>query len=282
MGTKFVLASPRAGERCHKVTERGRIPRVRYAGRGLRVVNFSLCGQREVAREMPLRRGRFRFLPLLRTSLFETTQGGPAGPPWILPGERWRDCTKSLPSARCGLVRASFSLAGVGAKASSEMQRGRIVAGIYVRPCEHVARTQRPFLSYTGRDAVFLFGKTKRKIGGGEPAAAGGRRRQAFRSAAAPLAGRSEAGLGKALRQGALRRKRSACRTRRCTMTAYYPVHNSITTSCQGWRCTSVLFISSVSRLFSTIARTGPGSAMSCAVPWKLPATSSVLSPRRK
>ena len=32
--------------------------------------------------------------------------------------------------------------------------------------CTQVDRVFRPFLSYTARGAVFLFGKTKRKIGG--------------------------------------------------------------------------------------------------------------------
>ena len=39
-------------------------------------------------------------------------------------------------------------------------------SGAELAACHSVARTRRPFLSYTGRGAVFLFGKTKRKTGG--------------------------------------------------------------------------------------------------------------------
>ena len=60
------------------------------------VFNFSLLVQREVARETTLRRGRFRFLPLLRTTLFETTQRGAAAPLWILPGEYKRTAVPNL------------------------------------------------------------------------------------------------------------------------------------------------------------------------------------------
>ena len=50
------------------------------------VCNFSLLVQRKVAKENTLRRGRFRILPLLRTSLIETAKGGLQAPSWIPPG----------------------------------------------------------------------------------------------------------------------------------------------------------------------------------------------------
>ena len=46
-------------------------------------LNFSLFGQRKVTKEIPLRRGRFRFLPLLRTTLIETAKGDLRIPRWI-------------------------------------------------------------------------------------------------------------------------------------------------------------------------------------------------------
>ena len=64
-----------------------------------------------------------------------------------------------------------FFLPEVGPKPFSDKYAGRIVAGTRLTAYYSVARTQRPFLSYTGRGAVFLFGKTKRKIGGAHYAA---------------------------------------------------------------------------------------------------------------
>ena len=61
---------------------------------------------------------------------------------------------------------ACFSLTEVRAKPSSDKEKRRIVAGTRPAACHSVSRTRRPFLSSTGRGAVFLFGKTKRKIGG--------------------------------------------------------------------------------------------------------------------
>ena len=57
-------------------------------------------------------------------------------------------------------------LTEVRAKPSPDKEKRRIVAGTRLAACHSVIRMQRPFLSSTGRGAVFLFGKTKRKIGG--------------------------------------------------------------------------------------------------------------------
>ena len=46
-------------------------------------INFSLLVQRKVAKEKTLRRGRFRILPLLRTTLIETAKGDLRIPRWI-------------------------------------------------------------------------------------------------------------------------------------------------------------------------------------------------------
>ena len=58
-----------------------------------RRVNFSLLAQRKVAKETTLRRGRFRILPLLRTSLIETAKGGLRAPSWIPPGIAGGPCS---------------------------------------------------------------------------------------------------------------------------------------------------------------------------------------------
>ena len=48
-------------------------------------ISFSSLVRRKAAKEGTLRRGRFRFLPLLRTSLIETAKGA-CGPPLDSPG----------------------------------------------------------------------------------------------------------------------------------------------------------------------------------------------------
>ena len=52
-----------------------------------------MIGQRKVAKETPLRRGRFRFLPLLRISLIETAKGA-CGPPLDSPGSDGKTAQK--------------------------------------------------------------------------------------------------------------------------------------------------------------------------------------------
>ena len=50
------------------------------------ILPFFCLSKRKEAKKTTRRRGRFRFLPLLRTSLFETTKEGLRAPFWISPG----------------------------------------------------------------------------------------------------------------------------------------------------------------------------------------------------
>ena len=79
----------------------------------------------------------------------------------------WRCMVQAVTSCTALHGSACFSLTEVRAKPSSDKEKRRIVAGTRLTACHSVSRTQRPFLSYTGRGAVFLFGQApKRKIGG--------------------------------------------------------------------------------------------------------------------
>ena len=68
-------------------------------------INFSSLARRKVAKEAALRRGRFRFLPLLRISLIETAKGA-RGPPLDSPGSGGKTVQKTLPPAPCSAKRS--------------------------------------------------------------------------------------------------------------------------------------------------------------------------------
>ncbi len=79
----------------------------------------------------------------------------------------WRCMVQAVTSCTVLLGSACFSLTEVRPKPSPDKEKRRIVAGTRLTACHSVSRTRRPFLSYTGRGAVFLFGQApKRKIGG--------------------------------------------------------------------------------------------------------------------
>ena len=131
-------------------------------------INFSSLARRKVAKEAALRRGRFRFLPLLRTSLIETAKGA-RGPPLDSPGSGG----KMVQKPHC-LHHAAPSEASPRGNRGGRLfhdctrfwRKGRTSAGISSKFVSRKPACKRPFLSCTGRGAVFLFGKTKRKIGG--------------------------------------------------------------------------------------------------------------------
>ena len=132
--------------------------------------NFSLLVQREVARETTLRRGRFRFLPLLRTTLFETTQRGAAAPLWILPGERIRSAVPDLRfrhKQRRERKRSPPRKQGqTGFPLEDNSHPGWAVARTEYRKLSRVSRAAPFSFFHRARRCLSFRARPKRKIGG--------------------------------------------------------------------------------------------------------------------
>ena len=109
-------------------------------------LNFSLFGQRKVTKEIPLRRGRFRFLPLLRISLIETAKGA-RGPPLDSPGSGGK-LVQNLTA--CTMQRQAKRLrAETGATAYStiapDFGNKQDIRGDRLNACQRETRVQAPF-----------------------------------------------------------------------------------------------------------------------------------------
>ena len=176
-------------------------------------ISFSSLVRRKAAKEGTLRRGRFRFLPLLRTSLIETAKGA-CGPPLDSPGSGGKTVQKTSPPAPRSAKRS------VSARKQWRQPIPRLhpvleispdIRGDRLNDCRRETRVQAPFsFLHRARRCLSFRASTEKKDRGAESAAAaGGRKRRPLRSAAAPLAVRREAGPGMAT--AARRAQYAAC-----------------------------------------------------------------------
>ena len=130
-------------------------------------ISFSSLVRRKAAKEGTLRRGRFRFLPLLRTSLIETAKGA-CGPPLDSPGSggktvrvcyRLHHAAPSEASPRGNRGDSLFHDCTKVLGQSPELRGGSL------NTCLQETRVEAPFSLWSPR-TVSLFGQVpKREMG---------------------------------------------------------------------------------------------------------------------
>ena len=149
-------------------------------------VHFFCLSRRNEPKKKTLRRGRFRFLPLLRTSLIETTKRDPAGSPvGFPPGTRGKGRgTNSPSSAPFGGTFPRWGKAkdGEGPHQSPKATAVRLAVpenpfglALILRIFDRCGKTAPPYSATGSGGAVFPVRGEGKGTGGGEAKGASGR-----------------------------------------------------------------------------------------------------------